>query len=323
MKVKSFAFFGDILAPIGKEVSLFGNYVLTKPTKDELDYIKQHTDRLQQLAGLTINRYECARKPTTKKDHSTYDPLPQKDWRYYVVKHNETQLNRIFPLVTGLSQMDLTVLMEGVYADFKTTSGKKFPEMLHSPLKAVNFFLDNQLMDCDLKSFGKKDLAEMEYIHKGLIEFEKRKQDFNFISKALDDFLTLQSISNSSPFKILNYFSIFELLMTTYRPGRSQESTLNSQLQNKLTLINNRLPVPIDVKHYFKGPDTLTLEIILAKLYEYRNNIAHGNESDFDKDLQIIGSNRTIKIQFLRNLLKAVLIVAICEPVLIRDLKKC
>jgi len=324
MKLKSFAFFGDIFVPLNSEMLLFGDYYFIPATSEERTYIKQQTDRLQQVAGTYFepNRYETEMIPS-KNGGFTHSPLPEKDWRYYIVKHKKIQLDRIFPLVVGLSQLDLTVILEGVYSSIKNTSGKRLPGMLHNPLKAINYFLDNHVIDCKTKSFGQNDLIEMASLNEALIAFEKQKHQFIPISKALDDFLDLQSISERSPFKVLNYFSIFELLLTTYRPGRSQESTLNSQLQNKLTLINNRLNNPIDVKTYFKGPDTLTLEIILAKLYEYRNNIAHGNESDFDKELQIIGSNRTIKIQFLRSLLKAVLITAINEPALIRDLKKC
>ena len=325
MKPKSFAFFGDIFEKLKSDVVLFGNYTFSRANKDEIFYLKQQTDRLQQLTTVApdFNRFEYSMESTKIKGHFTHTPLSEEDWLYYVVRHDSVQLDRIFPLVVGLSALDLTIIMEGVYSGIKTTSGIEVPGMLHHQLKAVNFFLDNHVIDSKPKFFRNENLDEMRSLYAALVKFESQKDKFTFISKALDDFLKLQEISIRSPFKLLNYFSIFELLLTTYRPGRSQESTLNAQLQNKLALINNRLSDPIDVKKYFKGPDTLTLENIVAKLYEYRNNIAHGNSSDFENDLQIIGGSQSVKIQFLRDLLKQAIIIAVNDPTLISDLKKC
>lgn len=87
-------------------------------------------------------------------------------------------------------------------------------------------------------------------------------------------------------------------------------------------LINNQLNNRIDFNEYFKGPKTLTEEIIIEKLYYYRSKIAHGDYYDFNNDLQIL-INHEITYNFLELLLKRILIYSMNNPQLIKDLKEC
>ena len=151
--------------------------------------------------------------------------------------------------------------------------------------------------------------------------FDKLK--FPLISKALVDFVDIKDISERSSFKVLSYFSVLELLLTTYRPRSSNDSSLSSQLRNKISLLNNQFKNKIDIKAYFKGSDTNTLETIIEKLYQYRNDIAHGNLSDFEKDLRILKNQKQMIIPFLHDLLKRILMFSLEQPQLISDLKAC
>ena len=80
---------------------------------------------------------------------------------------------------------------------------------------------------------------------------------------------------------------------------------------------------PIKFQLYFSGANTNTLETIVDKLYQFRNDIAHGNMSDFDKDLSIFKNRRTEILKFLIELLRKILIFAIENPQLTKDLKEC
>jgi hypothetical protein len=150
--------------------------------------------------------------------------------------------------------------------------------------------------------------------------FETVKNDFPKIDKALDDFLQIQHISKFSPFKILSYITIFELLLSDYDPKNQNNTRISEQLKEKLHSINERSESKIEVKKYFKGPDTLNLKNIIFKLYSYRSNIAHGKEHDLNDDLQIFKGKRDEILRFLRDLLKNVIKYALDEPKAITEL---
>lgn len=319
---KSFAFFGEVLREEQVECSLFGTYELKRANENQILFLKTQVDRFQVFANDPVNRYEVKAIPGKEPHSKSFENLPNEKLGYFVIEHENVQLDRVFPLVVGLAKVDLTVVLQGNYLGLITSNGDEVPGMAHYPHRAANFYLDNHLATIEPKQIEMHDVKEMRLDYDSIIKFEKHKAQFPSIDKALDDFLKLQEISVRSPFKILNYFSILELLLTTYRPGSSYDSSLNSQLQNKLDLINKHLESPIDHAGFFKGPDNLTFKKIIAKLYEYRNNIAHGNESDFDNDLQIIGNNTENTGRFLRLILKMVLKDAIYNSKFISDLKK-
>ena len=122
---------------------------------------------------------------------------------------------------------------------------------------------------------------------------------------------------------ILSCFSILELLLTTFRSRNSTDSSLSHQLKKKLTLLNNQVENKVEVSKYFNGPDTLTLEIMIEKLYQYRNDVAHGNLSDFENDLQILKNQRDSVLPFLNTVIKNTLVFALRNPQIVTDLKEC
>jgi hypothetical protein len=89
-------------------------------------------------------------------------------------------------------------------------------------------------------------------------------------------------------------------------------------------LLNNRFEQPVDFTQFIKGPDTLTLGIIVKTLYDYRSSIAHGSFTGFEKNLEILKKvNPEHVYGLLSLLLKRVITQALIEPQLITDLKKC
>ena len=133
----------------------------------------------------------------------------------------------------------------------------------------------------------------------------------------------IKDISKQSPFKILSCFAILELLLTTYKSRTSNENSLTHQLQKKIALLNNLFNNKIEINNYFKGSDTNTLETIIEKLYQYRNDIAHGNSSNFEKDLRILKDQQNKILPFLMELLRQVLIISLEKPQFVNDLKEC
>ena len=89
-------------------------------------------------------------------------------------------------------------------------------------------------------------------------------------------------------------------------------------------MLNNQFENPILVESYFKGPDTLTLGKVILTIYNYRSSIAHRDFLDFSEKLQILEALRTENIlNFVRTVLKKVIVYSLKNPKLIIDLKKC
>jgi hypothetical protein len=323
MRPKSLIFLGDLIDTDGQNVvQLFDDYTLKQANKTQVCYIKNYIDAYTKILSFNINRYEYEAKPNKKGGHY-YHPLEKKDWNYWVVEHSKVQMDKNFSTVLGLSQLDLTVLFQGIYSGVRTNMGKEVAGIMGRELTTVNFFHDTRLHKNEKKKITNDDKKEIKQIYSLIASYDNCRNQYDFIDKALGDFLRLWDISKQSPFKVLGYFSILELLLTKYRPRTANESSLCSQLKKKINLLNNQFENKIDITKYFNGPDTNTIETIIGKLYQYRNDIAHGNKSDFENELQILKDKKDNISDFLRTLLKKVLIHAISEPQLIRDLKEC
>lgn len=319
MNRKSFLFFGDLIEPFRKDnIELFENYVLKKANNEQIKIIQNFIADYTKILHHDVNRYEYYSEP--KENGLTFHTLKKKDWKYWIIEYPEINMSDVVPIALGLSKIDLTILFSVAYTGIKTINGKEIPGIVSNQLKTLNFFYNTQFDKLENKPITKTDVNEINSLFYSLTEFQKDKHNFEFIDKALQDYLNLQNISKESTFRILGYFSILELLLTNYKPN---ENSINNQLQTKINLINNQINNPMNFREYFGGSNTNTLEIIIAKLYQYRNDIAHGNKSDFEKQLKIFKNSQSFIQEFLRDLTKNILTFAIKNPELTSDLKKC
>src|SRR3546814_527523 len=135
------------------------------------------------------------------------------------------------------------------------------------------------------------------------------------------DFCGLKEITKQAPLYAVGLFAIIELLLTSQQDIATGKS-LNHQLQEKLTLANNRFHEALPLVDYFGTTDPPQFKTVVKKLYQYRSDIAHGNVTDFAKDLAILDSHRNV-VEFLHALVRRLILLAVREPVLVRDLKAC
>lgn len=324
MNERSYLFIGDLIETDEQlPLNLFDDFFLQRATTEQQRVIKHFIDSYIDILTFKINKYEST---YAKNDKSSYDivPMEDTDWKYYVIEHTQRQAKQQLQLILSLSSLDLTVLFEAVFMGVNTTAGTSVPGVMQFQLRTLNYFHDTQFNSFPLpetKKITKQSLEELSKINLLLSHFDKIK--FPLIDKALTDFVSIKDISERSPFKVLSCFSVLELLLTTYRPRTSSDSSLSNQLQKKINLLNNQFEDKIDFQAYFNGSDTNTLETVIEKLYQYRNDIAHGNLSNFEKDLQIFKSQQKNILPFLLDLLKRILITSLQRPQLISDLKEC
>ncbi len=322
LKPKSFLFLGDVIKLNGKnKTSLFDGYTIKKPNEEQIGIIKRHIDNYISIISF-VNRFEHRQIPNKNGGHK-YELLDEIDWNYWIIEHDAIQMDRKVPIVLSLSTLDLTVLFEGIYLRSGMLSSKANLGILGQELTMINFFHDNSFDKASEKALTELHRKELKKIHACVTAFESKKPEYDFIDKALQDFLRLKEISNQSPFKVLSYFSVLELLLTTFKARGSNDSSISSQLQKKINLINNQLDNKIDFQSFFKGGSSNTLETIIEKLYRYRNDIAHGTKSDFESELKVLKNGKGNILEFLNLLLKKILLKSIEEPQLIKDLKEC
>ena len=159
--------------------------------------------------------------------------------------------------------------------------------------------------------------------------------EFSFVCKSINSFSWSAKSPSFMPLKIVELFSVIELLISHKPMDNDSYGTITKQLCNKLNLINNRLSDPFSIKTFFDPiiiqdkskresmQKKFSIFEIIKRLYEFRSNVAHGNESDFKTDLLILQSEDNA-IRFLENeLIPKLLKFSLREPQLVKDIKLC
>ena len=324
MNKHSYIFIGDLVETDDQlPINLFEDYYLKKASVNQQKVIKKFVESYTDILAFKINKYESCFKINNNNGYDIF-PLEEVEWKYFVIEHSNKQAKQELQQIFSLSSLDLTILFEAVFTEENVYSDSSVPGLIQSQLLILNYFHDSLFQNLhlpEIKRITKQSLEEIRKINLLLSQLDKTK--FTFIEKALNDFVSIKDISIRSPFKVLSCFSILELLLTTFRVRTSSDSSISSQLQKKINLLNNLFENKIDIQSYFRGSDTNTIETVIDKLYQYRNDIAHGNSSDFEKDLCIFKQQQNNILPFLYDLIRQVLITSLQRPQLISDLKEC
>ena len=253
-------------------------------------------------------------------------PRKHDDFRYFVLQDNDKKFKQIYSKAFALSDKDFFIPFSFVFntnTAIKTSFNHLCIYTYYNDLNTNDKYLLNKKVRIkapnNFTDFDKVQIVE--YI-KLIEKFEKIESDFPYICKALNDFFHTFELSDYSVFKIVSYIACLELLLVDGNPDRLK--SISSQLQVKLNLLNNQFESPIDINDYIKGPDTLTLGKVIETIYTYRSLVAHGDFIDFSKKLNILEKIDSEDIlNFIRVVLKKVIIYSLKNPTLIRDLKKC
>ncbi len=312
-KLQPFAFIGDLLTPnVVTPYRVDSDFSFDKASEEQVLVIKQFVDGYFHNRVFSTNPYEIKEIPTPDNPKSfTIEHLKKQDWNYYVLNYfdldpSETSTFNV-ELAAKLSSLDLTLILD------RRSDGSIAHHTLGPPIFYAETFAFTS------KSISEADLLEIRNYYSLLKEFAKNQDQFPDIAKAHKDIIFLKGLSKRSPFKIIGVFAILELLLTT--DDRQREASITSQLRSKISLLNNRSKWSVDFKKYFRGPDTLTLAIIIETLYKYRSEIAHGRPVDFTGKFQIINGDG--QLEFLMLVLKMVFLESLIDPQLVSDLKNC
>lgn len=308
---KAFVFLGDtLLFKVDEPVELIKGYFLKRANFTQVEYIKNALAEIGNKNGI-FERYETAVKAVNGGRETK--ELPPSEWNYVIIEHDDFQAKSNLRLALMLSKLDLNPVFEYVLPSEYSQEGKVYqPEGYH------NFFIET-FETFSSKKVTSLDVEDIRSMFSLLEDFTKIKYEFKYIYKALSDFESLKLVSRRTPFKIIGMFSIIEALLTN---DLQRSATFNHQLKSKLNLLNNRFEECVNYRKYVGGADTTTFETIIDKLYNYRHDIAHGDFSNFNKDLKVIVDEQAA-FRLLYAITKKLIVQSLKEPQLVKDLKYC
>lgn len=146
------------------------------------------------------------------------------------------------------------------------------------------------------------------------------KPDHDFVNLSLDQWKESRRLPPHSPLQFVILFSIIESLIT--HPPRLNENldSIGHQLRGKIDLLTNQVGLE---SLSSSGFDTnLSAKQAWKLIYGCRSAVAHGSRPDFQSEAKALKSKETT-IDFLTRFTRSLLLAALQNPDLFRDLKKC
>jgi len=158
------------------------------------------------------------------------------------------------------------------------------------------------------------DLNEIKEIYKAIKEndiIEKHEIIWN----ALINSLLVKILPPITDLKIVGYFSIIESILTHKPTPCDKNDSILKQINTKIPLIKKYFKREIDYNSYFESENETR---IWNTLYNLRSRIAHGNKFNYKKHK----TNRLKVMNFFKEFIKPLLIMAIENPAYIKELKE-
>ncbi|MBV1929215.1 MAG: hypothetical protein KUG81_06855 [Gammaproteobacteria bacterium] len=313
--INPFIFVGQVVT--GREDLIFPveigeNAHLQLAKGDYIQVVKHYLKPYLEMSAFGRHGHNIYEKRAIENEGGySFEDLPSDKWQYWIVTHTDQMHEENLNTSLELADISLTPL-------FDVYGSQGHSHRLNSLVAGI--YLENRSM-AETRDVTVSHIENIKHVRNLLDEFDEEKRSkYSTIEKALKDFELLKEVPRNSPFKFLGMFSILELLLT--HDSKNSDSSINGQLQSKISLLNSRFDEKLDFQNYFGGPDTFTNEMYVQKMYAYRSAIAHGSVADFDDKLQHLKTSENVA-KFLYILLKKVLVHSLVEPQLITDLKKC
>lgn len=315
---KPFIFIGErLIYDVKSRGSFLKDYHFKYADKEQVEAIKKIAviDELAKLkVESQINMYEhelIIEKMNDYHSRTSFIPLVADEYKYGIIELSEFLFDYNLEPALSLMTKDLNVI----------ASIGKIGSYRFDHLKTAVYYSDWNLLHQEPLNLVKEDIDELCYNYEIIDNLNNGLFKDSIIKKSLNDYQRSKHIQYNSPFKIIALFSVIESLLTIN--SRNTDQSINRQLQKKIKLINNQFDnKKINFFDFFNGPDTLTEEIIIEKLYSYRSKISHGDYSDFNNELQVLGDHKKT-YRFLNLLTKRLILFSMENPQLVLDLKEC
>ena len=319
--LKSFVF---ILTPISfvgdQPVEIIPGHSFQKADAEQIEIIRSHLLNFSPSKPRAFLNYEFDVHEIRKDESHTEFPLErlaQEDWRYWVITFEgvNSEIQEL-EFASSLLKNDLDFGFT-VIGDMLMSG----PEMQgHYNGCMWSWSTLNYLMD-DIVGFPAVGISseDIKEIGTNYTRIKDISPEHEAIRRAFQLFYSLKSLPRNSEMVVLGLFSVMECLLTHSPDPKDPTDSLTRQIKAKIPLLRKRFDRTLDYTAFFESANEDT---VWGKLYSYRSRIVHGESAVISGDLSIL-RNREKIIEFLRETVKLLLLLALREPVLLIDLKKC
>ena len=247
------------------------------------------------------------------------------DWRYYIVEYlgdgsdfkkvnsEFIKLRLAFYLSKQKIHADLFIVLSNEiikYCEYNSTH----LNMYYEGFKEISYFRERLSIN---NSLNEEYFEEIKYLFELLNTLDS---SYSGIVNALENFNGIKNFGLNVSLRYLSYFIIWEQLVTHMPDPKDPTDSIGRQLKSKLNLLNNRAEEKFDFPDLVVG--NVSFDKVIAKLYNYRSDLAHGNTPDFKKDYLIFKDKQNL-LRILDDITRKLLFASIREPKLIMDLKNC
>ncbi len=289
------------------------NHFLKKANNNQIRKIKELISSFNpNLTKWYPYEYSIVGKYDKKTNQTNFKRtlLPSKEWKYWIISfegYNDKiqDLKLSFSLQKNEVELGFIIINAGAIEAFTYDT-----ELI------VNYFIDPEFSNKTITKININDLIQTKETYQLLNKLDTK---YNHIKSSLARFGTINRISRNSELYIIGLFSIIESLITHSPKFIELSDSLTHQISSKMNLLLKRSIRNMDYKYFF---DDTTEKNIWKKLYDYRSRIVHGEQIDFKSDLQCLKDKKNV-ILFLREIVKLLLLLAINDPQLVTDLKRC
>ncbi len=296
-------------------VEVAPGHLFEKANADEVSKIKEILDLLKPFPHAMIKSYpyETDTVETPHKSGTGYShyqvPLPEERWKYRIISFHGT--NAELEQVQSAAHLLKNDLELGFH-----TLGKVAGGFVWHGAKVFSFFDDPNAnrpaitVTCD----------EIAQIRENYRLIKEACADHEDVARAFQKPRDLKTLPRTSELVVIALFSIIESLVT-HNPGRAESGdSLTHQIRTKMPLLSKRFQRDLERGYYFGATPEKKL---WETLYKYRSIIAHGDHCDFESnELKKLKDSKNVT-RFLHEVVKSLLLLALREPILVSDLKKC
>jgi len=313
---KSFAFILNNIEVQGVlPVEVAPGHLFEKASADEVSKIKEMLDLLMPFPHAMIKRYpyESDTVETPLKSGTGYSynqvPLPEERWKYWIISFQGT--NAELEQVQSAAHLLKSDLELGFHILGNAPGG-----FVWHGAKVFSFF-DHPNANRPAITVTSDEIAQIRENYSLIKEVCTDHED---VARAFGKLTDLKTLPRSSELVVIGLFSIIESLVT-HNPGRAESGdSLTHQIRTKIPLLSKRFQRDLDCGKYFGATPEKKL---WEALYKYRSIIAHGEHCDFEKgELKKLKDRKNVTT-FLHEVVKSLLLLALREPILVSDLKKC
>jgi hypothetical protein len=317
---ESFVFILDLVNVEGSlPVEVAPGHFFQKANKDQVAEIRKILLQLVPAMGLerqmVLLSYEgkAVEVPGDEPGSVRHqlERLPEEDWRYWVISfqganYEIREISWAASLLEHNLELGFTVL--------GTRVGPGGTVWYQTPLNT--FFDDLKYRDTPPITMHSNEIREIAANYQMIKQIASEHE---YVKTAFVEFENLRLLPRYSGILIIGLFSIIESLVTHCPKLTESSDSLMHQIRTKIPLLRKRFARELPPTTYFGGASE---ETVWARLYDLRSKIVHGERWDFRGPLQMLRDKDT-SVRFLRETVKLLLLLALKEPALLEDLKRC